>query len=110
MSQKTVLAVNGSPRRKGNTAELLRRILEGAQSAGAATELVNLYDLDFKGCISCFSCKRKDRPHGVCAMKDDLSPAQSFSNNKALIHEGDVCMCIYIYICCLVTKLCPTLS
>jgi multimeric flavodoxin WrbA len=74
MSQKTVLAVNGSPRRKGNTAELLHRILEGAQAAGAATELVNLYDLDFKGCISCFSCKRKDRPHGVCAMKDGLSP------------------------------------
>jgi len=74
MPAKTLLAVNGSPRRKGNTAELLRRILEGAQSAGAATELVNLYDLDFKGCISCFSCKRKGKTHGVCAMKDGLSP------------------------------------
>ena len=74
MPQKTVLAVNGSPRRKGNTAELLQRILEGAQAAGASTEMVHLYGLDFKGCLSCFSCKRKDRRHGVCAMKDELSP------------------------------------
>ena len=36
---------------------LLGHALEGAASKGAKTELVHLYDLDYKGCTSCFSCK-----------------------------------------------------
>ena len=71
---KKIIAINGSPRRNGNTAELLTRALKGAEEAGAETELVHLYGLNFKGCISCFYCKRKDKEHGHCAMKDDLSP------------------------------------
>ena len=71
---KKIIAVNGSPRRNGNTAELLRHALRGAEEAGAETELVNLYSLKFTGCLSCFYCKRKDVPHGVCALKDDLAP------------------------------------
>ena len=54
-----VIAINGSPRKKWNTAILLEKALEGAASQGADTELVHLYDLDFKGCSSCFSCKLK---------------------------------------------------
>lgn len=71
-----VMAFNGSPRKKRwNTITLLENALEGAQSAGAETELVQLYDLDFSGCISCFSCKKVTRKkNGVCAVKDDLSP------------------------------------
>ena len=71
---KKIIAVNGSPRRNGNTAELLGKALQGAQEAGAQTELVHLYSLNFKGCISCFYCKRKDKEHGTCAMRDDLTP------------------------------------
>ena len=70
-----VIAFNGSPRKKWNTATLLKKTLEGAESQGAETELVNLYDLDFKGCKSCFSCKTKgSRSYGRCAVKDDLTP------------------------------------
>ena len=32
----------------------------GAQEAGAETELINLYDLDYKGCKSCFACQLKN--------------------------------------------------
>lgn len=71
---KKIIAINGSPRRKGNTAELLEHALRGAKEAGAETELIHLYGLNFKGCISCFYCKRKDKEHGTCAMKDDLTP------------------------------------
>ena len=53
-----VIGINGSPRRNWNTATLVRDALEGAAEMGAETELYNLYDLDFKGCTSCFSCKR----------------------------------------------------
>ncbi len=70
-----VIAINGSPRKKWNTAMLLEQALEGAASQGAETELIHLYDLDFKGCTSCFSCKLKDgKSSGTCAMRDGLTP------------------------------------
>jgi multimeric flavodoxin WrbA len=70
-----VLAINGSPRTKCNTATLLNNALEGAASQRAETELVHLYKLNFKGCISCFACKLKNgESYGRCAVKDDLTP------------------------------------
>lgn len=70
-----VLAVNGSPRKKWNTATLLEKALEGAASRGATTSLVHLYDLEFKGCSSCFACKtRGGKSYGTCAVQDGLTP------------------------------------
>ncbi|MDR1979327.1 MAG: flavodoxin family protein [Synergistaceae bacterium] len=72
---KRVIAINGGPRKNWNTGTLLRRALDGAESAGAETETVHLYDLNFRGCVSCFSCKRVESyRNGRCAMRDDLSP------------------------------------
>ena len=70
-----VIAINGSPRKKWNTATLLEKALEGAVSEGAETELIHLYDLNFKGCTSCFACKLKNgKSYGKCAMEDELTP------------------------------------
>lgn len=70
-----VLAINGSPRKKWNTATLLEKALKGAAAQGATTELVHLYDLTYKGCTSCFACKMIDGPsNGRCAMQDELRP------------------------------------
>ena len=70
-----IMACNGSPRKKWNTALLLEKALEGAASKGAETELIHLYDLDFKGCISCFACKTKGgKSYGRCAVQGDLTP------------------------------------
>jgi multimeric flavodoxin WrbA len=70
-----LLAINGSPRKKWNTATLLNKALEGASSKGVETELINLYDLNFVGCTSCFACKLKNgESYGHCAYKDELSP------------------------------------
>ena len=70
-----ILAINGSPRKTWNTATLLNKALEGAASQGAQTELIHLFDLTYKGCISCFACKRKDGiSYGKCAYQDDLTP------------------------------------
>ena len=70
-----LLAINGSPRKTWNTATLLKKSMEGAASQGAATELVHLYDLTFRGCVSCFACKTKEgESYGRCAVKDDLAP------------------------------------
>ena len=70
-----LLAFNGSPRKKWNTATLLRHALEGAESEGAKTELIHLCDLDYRGCTSCFACKRiGGKNYGHCPVKDDLKP------------------------------------
>ncbi|MDL2286110.1 flavodoxin family protein [Desulfococcaceae bacterium OttesenSCG-928-F15] len=69
------IAFNGSPRKKHNTASLLEKALEGAMAAGSETEMVHLYDYDFTGCISCFSCKLiGGKSYGSCAVNDPLTP------------------------------------
>ncbi|WP_080461091.1 flavodoxin family protein [Methanobrevibacter arboriphilus] len=37
-------------------------------------KFINLYSLEYKGCVSCFHFKRKDKKHGLFAMEDDLTP------------------------------------
>jgi len=70
-----IIAINGSPRKNANTATLLKKALEGASSQGAETELINLYNFNYKGCISCFACKRiGGKSYGKCAINDDLTP------------------------------------
>ncbi len=83
------LFINGSPRKNKNTDQLLQKALEGAESAGAEVEKVNLYDhsLRFTGCMSCFLCKIKGGRKGVCSFKDDLQPILE----KAA--EADVLVC-----------------
>ena len=70
---KKIYAVNGSPRKNGNTAQLLQKALEGAASAGAEVKLIQLADLDFSGCRSCFACKKLENPAPGCVLKDDLA-------------------------------------
>ena len=71
----SIIAINGSPRKSWNTAKLLREVLQGAASQGADTELIHLYDINFRGCISCFGCKLKGgQSYGKCAMNDGLTP------------------------------------
>lgn len=69
------VAINGSPRKKWNTATLLEHALAGAQACGAVTELVHLYDHAYRGCISCFACKKiGGKSYGRCAFRDELTP------------------------------------
>ena len=39
-----IIGINGSPRKEWNTAELIKKALEGAISEGAETELIHLYE------------------------------------------------------------------
>lgn len=67
--------INGSPRKKGNTAEALSSAAQGAEDAGFETELFHLWDYDFNGCSSCYVCKLKEpRTDGICVQKDALRP------------------------------------
>jgi multimeric flavodoxin WrbA len=54
---------------------MLHQVIEGAKSAGAETEFVNLFDLDYKDCMSCYACKLKGRKSfGHCTLNDELKP------------------------------------
>ena len=63
-----VLGIMGSPRKNGNTHILMNKILEGAKSAGASTELVLIADLDIAPCDGCEICFQ-GKP---CKIEDDM--------------------------------------
>ncbi len=69
-----VMAINGSARKNGNSATMLKHAIRGGQDAGAETQLINLYELNYRGCTGCVSCKLLGgKSFGRCAQRDDLS-------------------------------------
>lgn len=68
-----IIVLNASPRKRGNTAKLCKKVVEGGESKGAHVEYINLYDYDFKGCMSCFACHlKKNLDNPLCFWRDDL--------------------------------------
>jgi len=83
------LFVDGGPRKKNNTAQMLESAMKGASEAGAETTLIRLYDLNFCGCKSCFACKLKNaKTDGVCAIKDGLRSALEIARQADIIVIG----------------------
>ena len=68
-----VILLNGSPRKGWNTDMMLQKAAEGAKDAGAETEIIHLYNLNYKGCRSCYGCRAKANKNvGHCVWNDDL--------------------------------------
>ena len=63
-----ILAIYGSPRRKGNTSLLLKKAVQGAVEASAEVEEVVLRDLKMSPCLEIYGCKETGR----CVIKDDF--------------------------------------
>ena len=57
-----VIAINGSSRINGNTAELLTQALRGAAEAGADTELIHLRPLNYRGAQAAFIARTRKIP------------------------------------------------
>ena len=57
-----------SPRKEGNTAWIVNKILEGAKEQGAETQSWYTSDLDIKSCKGCLDCIQGDR----CVINDDM--------------------------------------
>ena len=68
-----IMGFIGSPRKKGNTAWVVNKILEGAREQGAATESWHFSDLDINPCQSCMGCVENDR----CVINDDMQKLYS---------------------------------
>lgn len=63
-----IVAVYGSPRRKGNTSALLKKAVEGARDAGAEVDEIVLRDYKISPCLEIYGCKKD----GECAIQDDF--------------------------------------
>jgi multimeric flavodoxin WrbA len=63
-----IIAIYGSPRRKGNTAMLLKKAVEGAKDEGAQVDELVLRDFKISPCMEIYGCKKE----GECAIKDDF--------------------------------------
>lgn len=63
-----ILALVGSPRKRGNTDTLVDAAITGASLLGAEVEKVYIRDLQFEGCIGCEGCSKSC----VCVIKDDM--------------------------------------
>jgi multimeric flavodoxin WrbA len=53
-----VVAFNGSARKDGNTAILLRRVLDVLEAEGIETEFIQLAGEQIHGCMACGTCKK----------------------------------------------------
>ncbi len=65
-----VVAINGSPRKGGNTEILLRKVLEPLSAAGWETEFIQLGGKKIKGCTACYGCFNTS--DGRCTVKTDI--------------------------------------
>jgi multimeric flavodoxin WrbA len=66
-----IIGFIGSPRKEGNTAWIVNKILEGAKEQGAETRSWCFSDLDIKPCQGCLGCHKGDRDRG-CVINDDM--------------------------------------
>lgn len=63
-----VIGINGSARKAGNTAIIIKTIFTELEKEAIETELIELADKTIKGCMGCFGCKGKKQ----CIIKDDF--------------------------------------
>jgi len=63
------LAVNGSPRKGGNTEILLQEVLGELKKSGWETELVKVGGTAIRGCIACHKCF--ENKNNACSVKKD---------------------------------------
>ena len=65
-----VIAINGSARKDGNTAILIRKVFSELEKEGIETELVQLSGHVIRGCSACNLCLTNQNGH--CAITGDI--------------------------------------
>lgn len=64
-----IIAVNGSPRKEGNTYEAIKMVLDELEKEGMETEILHIGNKAIRGCTGCNLCF-KNR-NGKCVIEDD---------------------------------------
>jgi multimeric flavodoxin WrbA len=70
MAFMKVVAFNGSPRKEGNTAFLIKQVFQELEKEGIKTELVHLGSKPVRGCTACFKCY--ELKNNKCVFDDDI--------------------------------------
>ncbi|MDR7868296.1 MAG: flavodoxin family protein [Sporomusaceae bacterium] len=65
-----VVGINGSPRKDGNTALLLKTVFAELNAQGIETELIQLAGQPLPGCTACYACLAQKNAR--CAIDDDF--------------------------------------
>src|SRR5208283_857709 len=63
------VAINGSPRKHGNTEILLKKVLTPLAAAGWETEFLQLGGMPLRGCQACYQCI--ETKHSRCSQQDE---------------------------------------
>ena len=66
---KKIMILNGSPRKNGKTASLVKAFTEGAESVGNEVEEFYIDGMNIASCKACEACSRNG---GHCPQKDDM--------------------------------------
>ena len=64
------VAINGSARKDGNTAILIKHVFAELEAEGIQTELIQLAGKEIHGCRACYACFANE--DGQCGVKDDF--------------------------------------
>lgn len=65
-----ILVLNGSPRLKGNTKQMVEAFRAGAEAAGHQVDVADVCRMKINGCLACEYCHSKG--NGSCIQKDDM--------------------------------------
>jgi multimeric flavodoxin WrbA len=65
-----IIAINGSPRKNGNTSKALEIMGEELEKQGISVETIQIGHLDIHGCIGCGYCRTSEK--NQCVFKEDL--------------------------------------
>ncbi|WP_406661702.1 flavodoxin family protein [Methanolobus sp. ZRKC3] len=65
-----VIAINGSPRKEGNTAALLKELTSKLEAEGIETETINIGGKKVRGCTACMKCF--ENKNSKCVFDDDI--------------------------------------
>ena len=68
-----IVALLGSPRKKGNSETLARAVVRPIEQDGGTVEYIRLNDLSLRPCQGCGGCDKT----GNCVIKDDMSDIYS---------------------------------
>ena len=77
-----IIILNGSPRLKGNTKQMVEAFREGAESSGHHVDIVDVCKKKIGGCLACEYCHTKG--NGTCVQKDDMQEVY------ALLQEAEM--------------------
>ncbi|WP_298706271.1 flavodoxin family protein [uncultured Veillonella sp.] len=82
---KQILILNGTSRKKGNTAALTASFRKGAEEKGHKVQEIFVDDLTINSCVGCNQCTKRGAEPNPCIQKDDMIKVYEGFNGADII-------------------------